>query len=115
MRFALGVFALAVIGGYVALVRWQMSRSIAQRYNSVVARFLPQNTVMTLWRTIYLKDVRQVVSGAKLVHEMHHINAQWARWPYTFLFRYLVDVALHGYDGSHFENEARRAAGQPER
>jgi len=108
--------AVLAIGGYVALVRWHMSQPPgAEVYNAVVARFLPENGVVTLWLTLYKKDIRQVLKPEQRVHERFHIFEQWCRWPQTFLFRILIDYALRGYNGSVYENEARRAAGQPER
>lgn len=115
MTYVLLAALVALVIAWELLVRYQMRRTIGTRFNGVVAGFIPVNTVMTLWRTIYLHDIRQRLTPQQLAHELYHIEHQWAKWPRTFLFRYLLDVARRGYSGSRFENAARRAAGEPER
>ncbi len=117
MSYVLISLALVVVGvvAYDRFVERQMRRTIATCYNSVVARFLPTDAVISLWRTIYLKDVRQHLTGQQLEHELYHINVQWQRWPRSFLFRYLLESALHGYDKNKYEQAARKAAGQATR
>lgn len=112
--FLFGV--LAVVVAYRKFVDMQMAKPRGREvYNAFIARFLKPDHVISLYRTIYKKDRRQVLTEQQREHELFHIDEQWARWPYTFPVRIGADYAKNGYDGSYFENAARRAAGQPER
>lgn len=124
---ALAVALFALLAGYELLVRWQMARTPALRYNAVVARvlrlLLPSSMIcLSLWHTGWLlypanHPRMKLVDWAKLMlHEIDgHMKLQWDRWPRTFPFRYLWELARKGYNANRFENEARRVAGEPER
>lgn len=112
------VLALLWIAWFL-FVRWQMARPRGVVvYNRVVGAFLSYGTVISLWRTIYVNDPSQfplvVEDGPARTHELFHIDQQWARWPLTFVFRYLWE-ARRGYACNAFEEAARIAAGQPMR
>lgn len=57
----------------------------------------------TLGVLIFVKDPRDV---PLVCHEMQHV-AQFLRQPFTFWFRYLVELARHGYRNNRYEIEAR--------
>ena len=47
------------------------------------------------------------------IHERFHYEQQWRVYPLTFLPRYFVLLAVHGYGCHPMEEAARKAAGEP--
>lgn len=114
-----------IVGGYEFIVRREMKKPVAVKYNSVVARVLravlPKTMrALSAWRTVWLlyppttPQGKLSITGKK--HEVAHIESpnQWAGYPRTFPFRYLWE-SRKGYACNKYEEEARRIAGQPTR
>lgn len=123
----LALILALLVGGYVLLVRTQMKRDVAVRYNMIFARFLrfilpAQMRCLSLWTSAWLlyhpKDLRGKLSETGRKHELdghlRNLN-QWAGHPYSMPFRYLWLLLRFGYDKHPMEQEARRVAGEPER
>ena len=75
------------------------------------ARLLPRSaTAITFGHLVFCK--RRLPSLQTLRHEMMHVTQYRFYGWIGFLWRYGVDIARHGYDGSTMETAARLAAYQ---
>lgn len=126
MTTAFLLLAVAALA-YAGLVRHEMRRVPAVRYNRVVARVLravlpARMRCLSLWRTAWMlyppTDRRGTLSYRGRIHEVngHILNpSQWAGYPYTFPVRYLWRLWRYGYDQHPDEQQARQIAGEPTR
>ena len=77
--------------------------------------FMPTVRGITLWNTVYLKNVCCPIDPASmesvefLLHELVHVG-QFRRGPLSFPARYLIDLARVGYWNIPAELEARERA-----
>lgn len=112
---------LAVV--YVAAIYWLVFGRGEFRFvdNAFVAwvlvNFMGRMQCITIGARCYgyASGWQNELTPERRKHEEFHYTNQWRVMPYTFLPRYLIDLALHGYEKSVYENAARQAAGEPTR
>ena len=115
MLNVLAVFAgLAAL--YCAFVAWfsRQARWVGYHtfWSPILLRCTNHMAAMTLWNWTFLLQGLTPLDAAIRRHEDTHV-AQFAARPYLFPFLYLTSLALHGYQRSPYEIEARLAEAPP--
>ena len=109
------VTGLVLVLVYIAVHAALCVGPFTQRYNPLIAWFLQRQgmAAITIGAHCFLADRNRPLTPQGEVHERWHFH-QWRVRPFMAPV-YLFWLLVVGYDHHPLENEARRAADQPER